>query len=27
VTTSTGFTKARVTPPVFLDPKGVRVNG
>jgi sarcosine oxidase subunit alpha len=27
VTTSTGFTKARVTSPVFLDPKGVRVNG
>ena len=26
VTTPTGFTKARVTPPVFLDPKGVRVN-
>jgi sarcosine oxidase subunit alpha len=27
VTTSSGFTKARVRPPVFLDPKGVRVNG
>jgi sarcosine oxidase subunit alpha len=26
-TTPTGFTKVRVTPPVFLDPKGVRVNG
>jgi sarcosine oxidase subunit alpha len=27
VTTSTGFRKARVTPPAFLDPKGVRVHG
>jgi sarcosine oxidase subunit alpha len=27
VTTSTGFTKAWVTAPVFLDPKGLRVNG
>ncbi|MEA2928782.1 MAG: sarcosine oxidase, subunit alpha, partial [Hyphomicrobiales bacterium] len=27
VTTPTGFRKARVTSPAFLDPKGVRVNG
>ena len=26
VTTPAGFTKARVTPPVFLEPKGVRLN-
>jgi sarcosine oxidase subunit alpha len=26
VTTHAGFTKVRVTPPVFLDPTGVRVN-